>query len=368
MTRLASGYYADTRDLILPLLLAALGLVVAGAAAVALAWWAPVPVPGWLADRRARERGAAAVAVLVVALFAVLASRPLWMTAEGECQPIVGALQQSLGLEVEPCRTYDEQTVSWFAWYYGWPTTVLAVLGLALLARRVVRRRDLRLLVPVVAVLVLALVYFVESRIYPDQVWAMRRFLPVVIPGLLVSAGYLLHVMWRHRSDGRWGRIAGVAAVGLAVLVVAWPAVVTHPMWRVRTGVPQLDQVRAVCDRIGEDAAVVSLGRSSIGTYTQTMRSFCDVPTQAMAEPSPSRLARVRGNVAASGRTLYVIAEQARFVPYQAGAPADPGAFSTVSVTKWPERLESVPQSAHRYAVPLYLGEVNADGTVRPVR
>lgn len=365
VSQLSSGYYADTRDLIVPLLMAALGLAVAGAVVIAVAW--STPVLRRLSAQRWRDRSAAALAVLVVATFAVLASRPLWMTAHGECLPIVGALQESLGLEVEPCRTYDEQTVSWFAWYYGWPTFLLAVLGLALLGRRMVRHRDLRPLALVAAVAMLSLTYFDEARIYPDQIWAMRRFLPVVIPGLLISAGYLLHLLWRHRTAGRAGRLGGFLAVGLAVLVVVWPAVVTHPMWRVRTGIPQLDQVRAVCDRVGDDAAVVSLGTSSIGTYTQTMRSFCDVPTQAMADPTPSLLAQVHANVGASGRTLYVIAEQPRFMPFEPGVPDDPGAFSTVTVTKWPERLESVPQSAHNYEVPVYLGEVNADGTVRPV-
>jgi hypothetical protein len=125
--------------------------------------------------------------------------------------------------------------------------------------------------------------------------------------------------------------------------------------------------VEAVCDRIGDDAAVVALGTSAIGSYTQTMRSFCEVPSQAMADPSPARLAEVRANVEATGRTLYVISEQAQFVPYEPGQPADPGSFSTVEVAKWPERLGGVPNGAHRYQVPLYLGEVNADGTVRPI-
>jgi NHL repeat len=169
--------------------------------------------------------------------------------------------------------------------------------------------------------------YFVGPNIYPDQVWAMRRYLPVVIPGLLVSAGYLLHLLWRQRNADPVHRAGGYVAIGLTALLVAWPAVVTHPMWAVRTGVPQLAQVEAVCDRIGDDAAVVALGTSAIGSYTQTMRSFCEVPSQAMADPSPAQLAEVRANVEATGRTLYVISEEAQFVPYEPGQPADPGSF-----------------------------------------
>jgi hypothetical protein len=365
VTQLSSGYYADTRKFIVPLLYAAVGLTVVGAVVVALAW--RTQVLARLSAPRRRGWWAAGAAVLVVAAFAVLASRPLWMKDMGRCDALIGSLQQSMGLEYDPCRTYGEQTVSWFAWYYGWPIYALAVLGLALLAYHVIRRGDLPLLAPVGAVIGLSLMYFVSPNIYPDQVWAMRRYLPVVIPGLLVSAAYLLHVLWRRRNGDPVRRAGGYLAIGLAALLVAWPAVVTHPMWAVRTGVPQLAQVEAVCDRIGDDAAVVALGTSAIGSYTQTMRSFCEVPSQAMPDPSPARLAEVRANVEATGRTLYVISEQAQFVPYEPGQPADPGSFSTVEVAKWPERLGGVPNGAHRYLVPLYLGEVNADGTVRPI-
>jgi hypothetical protein len=365
VTQLSSGYYADTRKFIVPLLYAAVGLTVAGAVVVALAW--RTPSLGRLFAPRWRGWWATGAAVLVVAAFAVLASRPLWMKDEGRCDALIGGLQTSMGLPYEPCRTYGEQTVSWFAWYYGWPIYTLAVLGLALLAYRIIRRGELLPLAPVGAVVGLSLMYFVGPNIYPDQVWAMRRYLPVVIPGLLVSAGYLLHLLWVRRNVGSVHRVGGYLAIGFAALLVAWPAVVTHPMWAVRTGVPQLAQVEAVCDRIGDDAAVVALGTSAIGSYTQTMRSFCKVPSQAMADPSPAQLAEVRANVEAAGRTLYVIAEQPQFVPYEPGLPADPGSFFTAAVAKWPERLETVPNGAHRYLVPLYLGEVNADGTVRPV-
>jgi hypothetical protein len=365
VTQLSSGYYADTRKFIAPLLYAAVGLTVVGAVVVALAW--RTQLLGRLSAPRWRVWWAGGAAVLVVAAFAVLASRPLWMKDMGRCDALIGSLQQSMGLEYEPCRTYGEQTVSWFSWYYGWPIYALAVLGLALLAYRVIRRGDLPLLAPVGAVIGLSLMYFVGPNIYPDQVWAMRRYLPVVIPGLLVAVGYLLHLLWRRRNADPVNRAGGYLAIGLAALLVAWPAVVTHPMWAVRTGVPQLAQVEAVCDRIGDDAAVLALGTSAIGSYTQTMRSFCEVPSQAMADPSPARLAEVRANVESAGRTLYVISEHAQFVPYEPGQPADPGSFFTAAVAKWPERLEGVPNGAHRYLVPLYLGEVNADGTVRPI-
>lgn len=71
----------------------------------------------------------------------------------------------------------------------------------------------------------------------------------MVIPGLLVSAVYVFHLLWQQRSGSRAGRVGGFVAIGLATVVAVWPAVVTHPMWRVRTGVPQLAQVQAVCER-----------------------------------------------------------------------------------------------------------------------
>lgn len=106
-------------------------------------WWGPL--------RRAllrRRRALAWVAAgLVVAAGVVLVSRPLWMSGhhfvEGSAYAVaVAALQEREGLPVDGTRTYDEWSLIWVAWYYGWPFLGLGVAGLAVSAWRAVRRRS----------------------------------------------------------------------------------------------------------------------------------------------------------------------------------------------------------------------------------
>lgn len=358
VSQLSSGYYHDLRSNVLSVLTAGVALALLGAAGVALAWTTGLP-RRLLADRPRRVFSALAAGG-IVALFAGLAARPLFMTVRGgDCGPAVAAWQHAFRQPIDPCRTYAEHSVSWIAWYYGWPLVVLAVLGLAMLGYRVVWQRDVRLLGVVCAVLALSTIYFWAPTIYPDQVWAMRRFLPVVIPGLLAAAAYLLSVLARR------GRAAAAVAVGLAALAVLTPAVITYPVQSVRTGVPQLAEVRAVCDALPDDAAVLSLGRSGIGSYVQTMRSFCGVPSQALPRPTARQLAQVRAAAGGTGRILYVLAESPDSVPYAVGVTPEP--FFVAPVSKWPERLVDTPQHGNSYRVPVYLGIVEEGGTVRPL-
>ncbi|HEY9474153.1 MAG TPA: glycosyltransferase family 39 protein [Mycobacteriales bacterium] len=357
-TRLSSGYYHDLRGNVVRLIAAGVGLAAVGAMVVLVAW--RTSVVGWLLADRQRRRWSVGGSAGVLVGFAALASRPWWMRGHGDCGSGLGSLQRGLGLPVDPCRTYYEQTVSWISWYYGWPMVVLSVLGLALLVHRMVWHRQLPLLGPIGMVLALAALYLIDASISPDQVWAIRRFLPVVIPGMLAGACYLL-----YRLAGR-GRGYRYVAVGLGLLLVGSAAQVTVPVRHVRIGVPQLAQVRAICHALPDDAAVLSVGRSQIGTYTQAMRSFCNVPSAVMAVPNAPALARVRADADLHGRRLYVIAEKAAAVPFVAGAAA-PRPFFVAHVTKLPERLADVPAGPNSYDVPVFLGVVGPDGRVTPV-
>ncbi|HSV66755.1 MAG TPA: glycosyltransferase family 39 protein [Mycobacteriales bacterium] len=396
---LSSGYYSDLRSQILPLLAATAAAVPLGAVVVALAWrWRgsvsrPARLARWVAGRPARARWAWLAAVGVVASFALLVSRPWWQVAHEQvgldrCNSFVPQVQAVLGQPIEPCRTYDEYTVHWLAWYFGWPAVVLGVLGLALLVWRTVRSLDLWLLGPVAMTLIMCALYLWHAAITPDQVWAMRRYLPVVVPGLLAAAAYLLAVLWeRPPWRGRqWGR---AVALGLAALLVGGPAAITHPMQNVRQYVPQLAQVRLVCERVGDAGAVLVIGKGMAGAYLQTMRSVCGVPAQAIDHPTAGQLARIRAAVLDHGRRLYVITQDHIEVPWAgpagpagpAGtadgegaavtaarddAPGRPPPYYTARELRWPTRLTDVPQQAEVAEIPLWLGTVLPDGTVRP--
>ncbi len=109
-------------------------------------------------------------------------------------------MQTSSGLPIDPSRSYDESSVSWLAMYHGWITVLLAGAGVALLAARIVRTRDPRVAMVVVTVAAASLLYLNKISIFPDQIWAMRRFLPIIIPGLLLAAVYPLQQLARDAA------------------------------------------------------------------------------------------------------------------------------------------------------------------------
>lgn len=357
VTTLSLGYYRTTRSNIVLLGKAGIVLVVVGALIVAVTW--SVPAIRRLFEPERRNRLAVAAGILVVVAFGVLASRPLWTTSRGGLKASqVALLQKGLRLPVDGSRNYSEHAFQWMGWYFGWLTVGLAVIGLALLVVRLIRSADLASLGFLGVVLAMSALYFTRAEIYPDQVWAMRRYLPIIIPGLLIAAAYVMAVLWQRN---RWLR---PVAVGLAAAAVAVTAVITSPMQGVRSYVPLEREVDAVCGAIGPNGAVIESDPAATSGYTQTMRSFCNVPSAGLAKPSPQVLAAVRAAAAAHGRALYVLSQDPTTVPFVSGAPRP---FFDAATEKWPERLVDVPQQANRFHLTVWLGRVEPSGRVTPV-
>ena len=340
--------------------IAAIGLAIGGYVVVALAW--RTRLPDLLG---ARWRGIALiVSGGVVVAFAFLASRPLWYVARDatpEMVPNIAALQEGLDLPIDPLRTYDELSVSWIAWYFGWPTVVLGVAGLALLVHRAVRHRDPVLALPLTAVMMLSALYLTRVLIYPDQIWAMRRLLPVVLPGVLIGAAWALARLWGSDPNrGRRGRRA--SAGGLAAVALAVPALVSLPLSPVVEYGGQRAEVAAVCDALPPDAAVLTVDAVADAGYLQTIRVFCDVPVSSLADPSPEQLAAMTTAAGAGGRALHVVTAEVGHVAWR----TPPNPVSTQEITKWNESLESAPQVGIRFGRVLYVGSVAPDGLVDP--
>ena len=372
VSRLSTAYYTSRRHEIVSSLKDVVVVVALGVPLVAGVWLIKrargVVTGPW------RPRLAVAAAAAVPLVMTVFVLRPLWMVgherpdAGQPCNQLVLSLQRALHHPVVPCRTYDEYTVHWIAWYFGWPTVALATAGLALLVRRAIRDADLRLLGLVAMTSAMCLVYLQQSRITADQVWAMRRYLPVVLPGLLAAAVYLL----ARLADKPW-RYARQGAIVLAVLVVAVPAAVTHPLERSRQDAGELDQIELLCQRAGTGGAVLAVGDSTAGRYLQTIRSSCRVPAAGMAVPDPvedrpalaviqADLARVRQTALAHQRTLLVISQDATMLPW---AGATPAPLYALDMERWEARLTDVPQHPTPVRLTLYLALVLPDGSVR---
>ena len=154
------------------------------------------------------------------------------------------------GVPVDGTRSYDEMTVTWLGWYLGPLTLVLAVAGTALLMRRSIVGWRPEVLVLLATLGIPALLYLIRPAITPDHIWAMRRFLPAVIPAALVMAGWTLPRIHRA-ARSRWQRIGAWVLVAGVLLppVATWGTLVVTTEYGGRA-----DQVAQVCDAVAGHA------------------------------------------------------------------------------------------------------------------
>jgi hypothetical protein len=258
-------------------------------------------------------------------------------------------------------RSYAEQTIAWLSWYWGPVTVALAMLGVAAGVYRLLRRGELRLVAPLAVFLPAALLYLTLPAT-PDQVNAIRRFLPVVVPGMLLAAGVVLGVLARRSRAG-----LALAAV-LAVAMVLFPASVSARVFTVREGVPQKAEIHNLCADLPADAALLAIGGLAT-TYQQTARSSCDgVPVAGMADEqvTAANLRRVAAAAAAHGRRLYVVFMDPKALPGDVVGGGRWQPVSCIRVSHLNAVLERTPATSSVEKRTLYLGAVTPAGALSP--
>ena len=248
------------------------------------------------------------------------AVRPYVQTVRAHTNPAAAAfvarLQRLEHLPVDPTRQYAEDTLYWVIWYVGTPAVLLGGLGLALLLRRTLRallswqdvtRTARNWAFPLVIIGWGAAAVLWRPGTVPDQPWASRRLVPVVLPGLVLcaiwaSAWLAGRAKERGAGTAAWSFVGACCVVALLVptVVTTFGAGLTHSgkdgSLRVvanglalkRTGTGEMRAVRELCGAIGPDASVLILDRQVAQRFTQVIRGMCGVPVGWMSDPSPA--------------------------------------------------------------------------------
>ncbi len=362
LKELSSGYYRDLKPDFDQIFLALYGSIALAVIVVLVAWGTPllrsVEARPWM-----RARGADVAAALVVVGGVALALRPLFLTVRGMDKGqvgLIGALQNGAKQKLDPFRTYGENSVTWLAWYAGPLATALALVGVAILVRRMIRDRRLELLPLLTVLLVTAGLYLIAPRNTPDQIWVMRRYVPIVIPGLIIAA--MLVVSEGLARLPRPARTVVAVLAGIALLAPV--AYITRPFVKIREGVPQLQEIQRVCDIVPDGDGVVIIGDMG-ARYVQTVRSFCLTPSANLPKVSTNALAIASKALAGKGHKLWVLgADDVQPELASASAAGEPIIFNQLNVNVWAKALETPPRGIIDAGRNFYLGEVGPDGRV----
>lgn len=379
LTHLARQYFQSQHANITHLIGLLVLLVLLSPVCVWLLWHARVR--DWLTSERFARRTPQVAALVLTLVFVALATRPAWQQTHGGCHPDLANMQKISNVAVDCTRSYNEQTLRWQALYFGWPTIVLGFVGYGLLIVDLVRRRRYELVAVLAMGLPMSALYLAASEVAPDQPWAMRRYVPVIIPLFLVAAGAALRCAWkwsgRHRIVLR-PLVRSLVVVGF-LFVVLFPWSVAWPVRHLREERGQLKQLQAICKAVGKDGAIIETDRQTVFGYGQSVRSFCNVPAIGIIDAPRSELAAIAVAVRAHGRVPYVLGQCDP--PRSSTGPTCTGpdgtgrtsavAFSTVVVTRWPTKINSTPEAAdiprylQHYSV--WLARLDESGRPQPV-
>ena len=239
----------------------------------------------------------AAGAIVGFGLVFALVARPSLLVARGAWRPFVERLTAEAGLVPDGARTFAELTLVWFTWYWGWIAVAGAIAGVVVIIAR-------RGPIPSSAGTVLILVgfafftYAVRPSIFPDQVWAMRRFLPSASIALPVALGVGIEAAL-VRAGTQPFRRATVAALAVIVLVATAVsvAITTAPLVDYAHQAGLRTATEDLCASLPEDVAVVVADPWLSTRYAASILAHCGVPTASADEVDVAGLERIADQV-----------------------------------------------------------------------
>ncbi len=194
---------------------------------------------------------------------------------------------------------HDAQALVRLGWFVTPLALVLALLGLLL----VLREWKARYLLPLGLFAASALFYLYKIRVYNDYFFALRRYVPVVLPFLLGLAALAL-----VRLAARGGARRVLAALATAFLFAAFLRD-TVPLFRHRDWGGAVRFVQDVARRFGPDDVLVFEQPKSIHLLSLPLWAVHGLPVLEMArfKPEPERLQHLVRSFRTRYRNVYFV-------------------------------------------------------------
>jgi len=323
----------------------------------------------------------AAAGVFLIGLFFFLRPHLMTMRANPESggANYVEQVQRFLHMTVDPTRSYYEQATRWLSWYLGWGTLALALIGACWLAYEQIAGHR-RVWAPAFLVCFgSALWVLFAPSITPDHPWADRRFVPVVLPGLVLFALIAIVPVLQFiasRSSRAWSADSGARPVLLGALQGAVGAlavlIVVVPVWtgsrdviytKTEVGEPML--VHQVCSQLRPGDVVIAVGGRARTEWPGTMKVMCGVNVGYLYNDDDlTEMSQIYTQVHADGGRLMLLAESQgdkNAADFEAAWPDKPTASLITSEAT--HTLVTRPGKPTKFLTEMWLGEYQLGGS-----
>jgi len=230
------------------------------------------------------------VALALIIPFAglVLMARPVvYKGISHKLSPALGQINIIQGRTGDPilARNYSEMTIQWISWYLGEALVLLGFIGLGIAAFRIYFYKDYKYLFAFIVLGITSALYLVSPHITPDQIWAMRRYLPIVIPGLIIFATIALELVVEKLvpdklSKNKYG--GTIIYVLIAGYFILQPLIISRPFIRATEKTDYAKAIHNMCDVVPYNALIIWLGDTLERDLVHTTRVYCGVESRGL--------------------------------------------------------------------------------------
>ncbi len=219
-----------------------------------------------LADRLSRHRRRIprhAPAILFVFSIAVF-TYAMWMRPH--LQPY-SLIHSDLVPALDGLRDYREATLPNLAGYLGMPMLLFAALGLALFLSRLIPRGMRGAMATIICILLIpTIIYLWNPMVSPDHIWASRRWVPAVIPCVLLLATVGIGSVTRHMP----AKVGTIMAWGTALLLASFMLEKQRDTLFMKEDTMLIPQVAAIARFLPNDRPTYLIGMPTLGSALLT--------------------------------------------------------------------------------------------------
>ena len=205
------------------------------------------------------------------------------------------------------------------------------------------------------------LAYLTKISITPDQIWALRRLMPVVIPATAIAAVFTMRTLVMVLP--RFLRWVGVLA---AVVLLVLPVLTWGKMYNSREGVGEYALVNNICSAAGDGLIVQAGAYPIMGSALPALQETCSDKVVSVSAATPATMAAIKANWTGKG-PITVVAFFPNAVTWT--TPIDPTKPLTKAVfTRWESVISRRPSNLNLQQVSAWLGTLQPSGEVTPLQ
>jgi hypothetical protein len=238
----------------------------------------------WTAAHGPLLRRVITAGAVVLALYAYFLRPQLsaWAGADGNTTPPLAQRGWLLALGFRGLAAHDAQSLVRLGWFVTPLVLALAVAGFVFL----VRHWERRFLFPMLVAGTYSAFFFYKIRVFNDYFFALRRFMPVIVPSLLALAAVALVALWKRGLGGRVASALVTAAIAFLFLRD------TLPLLRYRDWANSVRFVDDLARRFGPEDVVIFEQPRSVHLLSLPLWAVHGVNALELARynPDPVRL------------------------------------------------------------------------------